>query len=138
MKPFLYQTRVYFSDTDAEGIVYHARYLDFAEHARTELLRSLGGECGTLKEQGFILVVRSIAIAYDRPGKLDDLLTVETTCEEMKHFSLVLLQTVKRGEETLATLHVKLACVDRDTMALRPLPDVLARKVSLLTPAEES
>ena len=42
MKKFIYRQRVYFSDTDAQGIVYHARYLDFAEHARTEMARQAG------------------------------------------------------------------------------------------------
>ena len=62
MRTFVYTQRVYFSDTDAQGIVYHAAYLDFAEHARTELARELGTS-GLDGDRA--LVVRSINISYD-------------------------------------------------------------------------
>ena len=77
---FRYPVRVYFSDTDAGGIVYHARYLDFAEHARTELLRTIASEeaiQNRLLSDRIGFVVKALSIEYHLPAYLDDLLEVE-------------------------------------------------------------
>ena len=116
MKVFTYTQRVYFSDTDAQGIVYHARYLDFAEHARTELARELGTS-GLDGDRA--LVVRSINISYEKPAVLDDLLTVYTTVRDLGRVSMTFEQIIRRGEETVATLLVKVASIDIRTK--RPL-----------------
>ncbi len=118
---FKFPVRVYYSDTDAEGIVYHARYLDFAEHARTEMLRQVGIQQSASQKAGTMLVVSSITIDFKRPGHLDDLLTVETEVENAKVFSLVLKQTIKRGDEVLALLSVKVASVSVGTNHPAPL-----------------
>ncbi len=115
MKKFIYRQRVYFSDTDAQGIVYHARYLDFAEHARTEMARQAGlsGLAG-----GKAFVVRSMSISFERPAFLDDELTVETEVSEYRRFSLTFSQTIKKGDETVAVLSVKLAYIDIESKAI--------------------
>ncbi|MFA6846344.1 MAG: tol-pal system-associated acyl-CoA thioesterase [Sphaerochaetaceae bacterium] len=120
---FIFPVRVYYSDTDCGGIVYHARYLDFAEHARTELLRSVDESQSELREkQNLVFVVKSIAIDYQRPGRLDDSLIVETSIEEARHFSITFLQTIKRGEDTLAVLRCKVASLDCKTLRPTALP----------------
>ena len=116
MRTFVYTQRVYFSDTDAQGIVYHAAYLDFAEHARTELARELGTS-GLDGDRA--LVVRSINISYEKPAVLDDLLTVYTTVRDLGRVSMTFEQIIRRGEETVATLLVKVASIDIRTK--RPL-----------------
>ncbi len=116
MRTFTYTQRVYFSDTDAQGIVYHAAYLDFAEHARTELARELGTS-GLDGDRA--LVVRSINISYEKPAVLDDLLTVYTTVRDLGRVSMTFEQIIRRGEETVATLLVKVASIDIRTK--RPL-----------------
>ena len=116
MRTFVYTQRVYFSDTDAQGIVYHASYLDFAEHARTELARELGTS-GLDGDRA--LVVRSINISYEKPAVLDDLLTVYTTVRDLGRVSMTIEQIIRRGEETVATLLVKVASIDIRTK--RPL-----------------
>lgn len=109
---YKFNVRVYFSDTDAGGIVYHARYLDFAEHARTEALRSVFSLCQSeLLSSDVAFVVKSINISYEKPGYLDDLLTVETSLKEAKRFSAIFIQEIKRGEDLLATLEVKVAAL---------------------------
>ena len=71
--------RVYYEDTDAGGIVYHARYLAFAERARTEALRQAGVPHDELVTQfGLIFVVRRIKMDYLRPVRLDAEIVVET------------------------------------------------------------
>lgn len=116
MRTFVYTQRVYFSDTDAQGIVYHAAYLDFAEHARTELARELGTS-GLDGDRA--LVVRNINISYEKPAVLDDLLTVYTTVRDLGRVSMTFEQIIRRGEETVATLLVKVASIDIRTK--RPL-----------------
>lgn len=116
MRTFTYTQRVYFSDTDAQGIVYHAAYLDFAEHARTELARELGTS-GLDGDRA--LVVRGINISYEKPAVLDDLLTVYTTVRDLGRVSMTFEQIIRRGEETVATLLVKVASIDIRTK--RPL-----------------
>lgn len=112
MKSFSYNVRVYFSDTDAGGIVYHARYLDFAEHARTEALRAVfAGSQNELLKSDTAFVVKSINISYEKPGYLDDELKVETVVSEAKRFSCIFTQTVKRGEDVLAVIETKVACI---------------------------
>ncbi|HKL58692.1 MAG TPA: tol-pal system-associated acyl-CoA thioesterase [Sphaerochaeta sp.] len=124
-----FTVRVYYSDTDCGGIVYHARYLDFVEHARTELLREIGaatkqtGSHSALMEQKMVLVVKSANIDYQRPAYLDDLLTVETEIESAKRFSIVFRQTVKREGETLCVVLVKVAAIDSSTMRPKPMPE---------------
>jgi len=79
-EPFVWALRVYFEDTDAGGVVYHSRYLNFFERARTEMLRDLGVSQTELKEtHGLIWVVLDIHVAFKQAARLDDELLV--TCE---------------------------------------------------------
>lgn len=124
MKEFFYNARVYFSDTDAGGIVYHARYLDFAEHARTEMLREIlpGIDQSYLKDDGVIFVVKSISIDYRKPALLDDLLVVRTTLEKAERFSAVFKQEVLRQDEIIASLSVRVASVSAEKKRIVPIP----------------
>jgi acyl-CoA thioester hydrolase len=116
--------RIYYEDTDAGGVVYHANYLKFGERARSEFLRHIGHECGNLeKEFGFIFVVKHIEVEYIRPAFLDDALTIVTTLTEMKNSSFRMLHEVKRGEEILCQLYVTLVCVDTNTIKPIRIPD---------------
>ena len=79
-EPFVWALRVYFEDTDAGGVVYHARYLNFFERARTEMLRALGVSQTELRERhGLIWVVLDIQVQFRRAARLDDELLV--SCE---------------------------------------------------------
>ena len=76
-KIFSWPVRVYFQDTDAGGVVYHASYVNFMERARTEWLRTFGySNAGLMKEFGMVFVVRSMRLDYLRPALLDDMLEV--------------------------------------------------------------
>ena len=78
--PFVWALRVYFEDTDAGGVVYHSRYLNFFERARTEMLRNLGVSQTELKDRhGLIWVVLDIHVAFRQAARLDDELLV--SCE---------------------------------------------------------
>ena len=106
--------RVYYEDTDAAGLVYHARYLHFMERARTEMLREAGSDHPRLlAEEGLAFAVRRMAIDFLRPARLDDLLAVETVMTGSTGARLELRQRVRRGEDLIAEAALTLACIDR-------------------------
>ena len=104
--------RVYWEDTDAGGVVYHASYVRFLERARTEWLRAAGHDQTTLRgEGGLLLVVRAMRLDYLAPARLDDLLTVTVTPVSAKGAGLRCVQSVLHGERTLLTAEVDVACL---------------------------
>ncbi|HSO06311.1 MAG TPA: tol-pal system-associated acyl-CoA thioesterase [Pelomicrobium sp.] len=118
--------RVYYQDTDAGGVVYHSRYLDFFERARYEWLRGLGYGCLDLAGRlGVIFVVRSLAVTFRRPARLDDLLHVSVRLVELGRSRVQVQQAVKRGDETLVEADVELACVDAGTFKPVAVPPAL-------------
>lgn len=117
-KTFRLDVRIYWEDTDAGGIVYHSNYLRYMERARTEMLRSLGFSQQQMKEAGeALIVVSKLEIAYRRPAKLDDLLTVHTRVESLKHASIVFEQTITRGDEVITQGRVRCASISSATGA---------------------
>ena len=77
-KEHIYKLRVYYEDTDAQGVVYYANYLKFIERARTEFLRSIGYQQEKLLNEGLIFVVNGIQMSFRKPAKLDDSLKIKT------------------------------------------------------------
>jgi acyl-CoA thioester hydrolase len=118
--------RVYFQDTDAGGVVYHANYLNFMERARTEWLRTQGySNAGLMKEFGSVFVVRSLKLDYLKPALLDDLLEVTAQINEVGRSRISLAQTVRRGEEVLTEAEVHLVCVSLESFRPVSVPEVL-------------
>jgi acyl-CoA thioester hydrolase len=107
-----YAVRVYYEDTDAGGIVYHATYLRFAERARTEALRDLGIPHAALVQLcNLMFVVRRIEVDYLRAARVDDSLVVESEVLVAGAASAMLRQTVRGEAGICAVLMVRLACV---------------------------
>lgn len=105
--------RVYYEDTDAGGVVYHANYLRFAERGRTEWLRSLGLDHRSLRDSyGRQIVVRRCQVEFRRSAKLDDALSISTQLLDMKGVRIVLAQRVERAGTALVELAVELVVVD--------------------------
>ena len=114
----VYRLRVYFEDTDAAGIVYYANYLRMAERARTEMMRLLGADhAGMVRNDKLVLAVRECAIEYLAPARLDDVLEIRSGLVEIGGASLRARQTVRRGDDVVARIGLRLACV---TEAGRP------------------
>lgn len=109
--------RVYFEDTDCGGVVYHANFLKFCERGRSDFIRLLGIDHQSLAnpEQGepAVFVVRRIEIDYLKPGRMDDVLEVVTSCAEIGNASLVLAQEVRRDGALLARAKVSVVLVSR-------------------------
>ena len=110
-----YAIRVYYDDTDAGGVVYHANYLRYAERARTEALRHLGVPHAEMLEQhGTMFMVRGLEVDYLKGARLDDALTVETEVLDVGGATVRLRQTVANAGSPCAVLTVRLACVRLD------------------------
>ncbi len=109
---FSWPIRVYWEDTDAGGVVYHASYLRFLERARSEWLRAIGFGQDALRERhGVFFVVRAMRLEFLRAAKLDDDLEVSVELVERRRASLEMRQAIRRGEEVLLEAEVKVACV---------------------------
>jgi acyl-CoA thioester hydrolase len=128
-KIFSWPVRVYFQDTDAGGVVYHANYLNFMERSRTEWLRTFGySNAGMMKELGVVFVVRSLKLEYLKPALLDDLVEVTSQIKEIGRSRLNIHQTVLRGEDKLVEGEVLLVCVDVQTFKPVSVPEILRKQ----------
>ncbi len=124
--------RVYYADTDAGGIVYHARYLDYAERTRTELLRSFGWPL--VGPDGENFVVRKASLDWKAPARLDDLLTCQTTVLELGGASVILGQNILRDDTLLCATEIELVLVSSQGRPTR-FPQALRDKFSGLQAA---
>ena len=121
--------RVYYEDTDFSGMVYHASYLRFMERGRTDYLRLLGADQRALFEDtekeapGFSFVVRSMAIEFLKPARMNDVLEIVTEPGEVKGASVTLKQQVTRASEALVEAEVRVAFVSGGRA--RPIPKPL-------------
>ena len=104
--------RIYYEDTDAQGIVYYANWLRFLERGRTELLRMIGLEHSALQAaSGINWVVRRCTIDYLKPARLDETIDIVTACGEMRGASLDMIQEARRGAEVLVRAELLVACM---------------------------
>ncbi|AGH38125.1 thioesterase [Bibersteinia trehalosi USDA-ARS-USMARC-188] len=114
--------RVYYEDTDAGGVVYHARYLHFFERARTEFLREKGFSQQQLLAENLAFVVKKMEIDYKIPAKLDDFLVVESQILELKGAKIVFSQRLWREDVCLSEATVVVASVDLAKMKAVAIP----------------
>lgn len=123
--PHILPIRVYYEDTDAAGIVYHANYLRFAERGRTEMLRAAGFEhAKILAETGVAFTVISMNINFKIPARLDETLIVQTRMVSVGGASMEMAQAILRGDQLLCEMAVKIACIDKRGKAAR-LPEAV-------------
>lgn len=129
---FTWTVRVYYEDTDTGGCVFHANYLRFFERARTEWLRARGHSQQALAASaGLVFVVRSTAVDYFAPARLDDELTLTVAVEQLRHASLVFVQEAWRARGAEPTLlargRIVIVCVDAASFRPQAIPeDMLA------------
>jgi len=121
-----YVCRIYYEDTDAGGVVYHANYLRIAERARTEALRDLDIPHAEMTRQfGLLFMVRRANLDYLAPARLDDSVVVRTRALAIGAASVMLRQSFYREEapaRALAVAEIQLACVRMDDMRPARIP----------------
>ena len=130
MSPFSWQARVYWEDTDAGGVVYHAQYLAFMERARSEWLRACGWEQQLLRERDdLIFAVRAMQIDFRAPARLDDQLQVSVALVECRGASFVVHQQVLCHEKLLIDARVRIAALAASTFRPCAIPDPLQNEL---------
>ncbi len=126
--------RVCYSDTDAAGFVYHARYLEIFERSRAQWLyqRDLSPS-KLVNEFGILLPIREITMKFHKPGRLDDLLSIDQVIEHRGRTQIAVRQNARRVNpenpnaemELLASALIHIVCVDTNTIKPKGLPDWL-------------
>lgn len=110
--------RVYYADTDFSGLVYHARYLEFFERGRSDYLRLVGVRHSELAEglrgEKIVWVVRRMEIDFQKPARMDDVLTIETRTEKIAGARIFMAQELKRGDTLLVKARVEAAIIGED------------------------
>ncbi|MFW8589253.1 tol-pal system-associated acyl-CoA thioesterase [Glaciecola sp. 2405UD65-10] len=129
MNKYNINLRVYYEDTDAGGIVYHANYLKFMERARTEWVRSLGVNQHNLLEQSLGFVVIDMNIRFQHSAKLDDMLSVSCEVITIKRASLVFEQSILHEGKVLVRATVKVACVNTSTNKPIAIPSTILKEM---------
>jgi acyl-CoA thioester hydrolase len=126
MGAFTFPVRVYWEDTDAGGVVYHASYLRFMERARSEWLRAIGiDQTALIRDERLQFVVVEAQIRYHRPARFDDQLQVSVLVTERGGASVTMTQEIRRESQTgelLVSATIRAACLDSDGLRPRPLP----------------
>jgi acyl-CoA thioester hydrolase len=126
---FSHPVRIYWEDTDAGGVVYHAQYLAFLERARSEWMRAQGyGQELLRRKHDLLFAVRAMQLDFLKPARLDDALAVTATLRECRRASVIFAQEIRRGDERLLTAAVRVAALGTDfrpTAIPQPLYDEL-------------
>lgn len=130
MSSFTWPIRVYYENTDAGGVVYHAEYLKFFERARSEWLRHLGfAHPELMANHGVVFVVRQMQIKYRQPARFDEALEVVTTLDELGRSKIVFNQRLQRDEEILTEATVEVVCVNSESFRPAPMPAVISAQM---------
>ena len=126
MGAFMFPVRVYWEDTDASGVVYHASYLRFMERARSDWLRAIGiDQAMLIRDERLQFVVVEAQIRYHRPARFGDQLQVSVLVTETGRASVTMTQEIRLGPtdgELLVSATIRAACLDSDSLKPRPLP----------------
>ena len=84
--------RIYFEDTDAQGLVYNSNYLKYLERGRTEFLRNMGYDQKELLKNGIIFVVKKVNLDFIKAAELDDIIEIKSKILEVKNVSFTFHQ----------------------------------------------
>lgn len=126
---FAIDIRVYYEDTDATGVVYHANYLRYFERARTEWLDSRGlGHREMAERHGVAFTLADLSIHFRRPARLDDRLAVTAAIAERTPVRVVFEQEITRDGRSLIQGQFTVACVKVADFRPCRLPEALSKE----------
>ena len=128
----IFKTRVYYEDTDAQGVVYYANYLRFFERARTEALRGAGYGQMKLMKEGLIFVVRNVEMKLLKPARLDDELSITTSLVKLGKVSFDFNQDVFVGATHVTQAIIQCGCLDYQKFTPSSLPEYLHKGMKKL------
>ena len=129
-KEFKYETKVYYEDTDAGGVVYYANYLKFLERARTEMINSFKlNNKKLLNDYKTLIIVKSINIEYKKPAILEDKLQIYSTIKSITKASFAMCQKIKKNEELVLEADIHLVTVNPEGKPIK-IPEVLEENLN--------
>lgn len=115
-----YPLRVFYEDTDAGGVVYHANYLRWFERARSDLLEVLGIDQRAALESGSgLYTVAEAHLRYLASARLGDAILIETKAEQIGRVSISLRQVAYCGDVRLCEAIVKVGFISSEGRPLR-------------------
>jgi len=131
MKEFSLKIRVYYEDTDAEGVVYYGNYFKFIERGRTEMFRKIGLNQSQMGREDVYFVVHSLSSNFISSAKLDDEIEVRTIISELDLTSLTFKQNIIFGDRKIFNATVKIVCVKKENGVFKPIkiPTFITEKV---------
>ena len=131
-KTFNFPVKIYYEDTDAEGVVYYANYLKFMERARTEMINACGTSLKILhKIHDSRFIVKICNLDYIKSARLENLLQVRTSLEKISNASFVLSQNIFCNDELILKSEVVIVCIDNYHKPSK-IPNFLKEKIILL------
>ena len=130
VSPFSVKIRVYYRDTDAGGIVFHANYLAFMEQARTEFLNALGFSVAELvRRDAVMFIVHRATVEFLRPARLNEEIEITAVPVRVGRARVIFVQKVLRGADCLVQAEIQLACVDPSSFKPVALPVAVRAKL---------
>ncbi len=130
-KKFKYETKVYYEDTDAGGVVYYANYLKFLERARSEMIYSLNlSNKELLDKYKTLIIVKSINIEYKKPAKLEDKLQIYSSIKSITKASFTMCQKIKRNDEIVLDANIHLVTVNPEGKPIK-IPNALEKSLKI-------
>lgn len=90
-----FETKVYYADTDAYGVVWHGAYLRWLEKGRVELCDALGLDLIAMKKADVLLPVTNMNVRYKSSARLNDNIIIETWLEKCNGLSVTFKQTIR-------------------------------------------
>ena len=132
-RTFNFPIKVYYEDTDAEGVVYYANYLKFIERARTEMINACDTSLKILhKDHDSRFIVKICNLDFIKSAHLEDVLEVKTSLKKLSNASFVLNQNIFHDEYLILKAEVVIVCINRDHKPSK-IPDFLKKKIQQLT-----
>lgn len=121
------EQKVYYSDTDAYGVVWHGSYLRWLEMGRIELCEMMGKNLIELEAQNIVLPVVNLNVRYKSSAKLNDEIIVETTIQKFNALSVTFEQKIKdkTSDKTFIEAVVDVVAIDNNGKLYRKMPQVL-------------
>lgn len=126
------RVKIYFEDTDAGGVVYHANYLRYMERGRVEWFAKMGfAQRQLVEKENATFVVCNVSISYISPARLEDVLVVRTRPEKLGAAHLVLDQEIvhERNGNLVVEAVVEVACVDLESFRPTRIPAEVAKRI---------
>tara|TARA_B100001094_G_scaffold333419_1_gene411935 strand:+ start:10349 stop:10762 length:414 start_codon:yes stop_codon:yes gene_type:complete len=131
---FKFPIKIYYADTDAMGLVYHANYLKFFDKARTELFNTIGISFEELKQDHTGFVVTHIDVQYKKAAQFEQSYEVSTKLVQCKKASLIFEQILSQDVDLYCQASIKIAYINLQTMKPIEIPVSIMQHLRKLEP----